>query len=135
MKFLLDTNICVSVVRSKLPRLIQKLRSHAAEELAISTITLAELRYGADKSQFPARNHTALNTLLAPIAISHFDDQCADQYGIVRSQLERRGLSIGPIDTLIAAHALRLKITLVTNNVREFSRVPNLQIEDWTIGT
>ena len=99
----------------------------------ISTVTLAELRYGADKSGNPAKNHNALNLFLAPIAIEDFDSECADYYGKLRADLERRGEPIGPLDTMIAAHALRLHVPVVTNNTKEFSRVSGLATEDWSI--
>jgi len=98
--------------------------------LAISTITLAELRFGADKSQFPSKNHIALNLFLAPIAVCEFDQTCADYYGQIRRDLERRGTPIGPLDTPNAAHAVRLKIPLSTNNSKEFVRVTGLQVDD-----
>ncbi|XZE20383.1 type II toxin-antitoxin system tRNA(fMet)-specific endonuclease VapC [Pirellulaceae bacterium SH449] len=133
MKFLLDTNICIFVIKQKPAEVVKRFTQYSAEELGISTITLAELRYGADKSSHPSKNHTALDMFLSPLAILDFDPQCSEIYGIVRSDLERRGQPIGPLDTMIAAHALRLRIPLVTNNTKEFSRVPGLPIEDWTV--
>ena len=93
-------------------------------------MTLAELRFGADKSNDPIKNHTALNSFLAPIRVMPFDAECADYYGRLRSDLEKRGVPIGPLDTMIAAHSLRLNVPLVTNNTSEFSRVPGLKLED-----
>ena len=132
MKYLLDTNICVFVIRGKSPLVLQRFVQSLPDELSISTVTLAELRYGADKSSNPGKNHSALNAFLAPIQIIGFDSECADYYGRLRSDLERRGLPIGPLDTMIAAQSLRLHVPLVTNNTGEFSRVPGLQLEDWT---
>lgn len=132
MKYLLDTNICVFVIRRKLQSVVQKFKQHPPDELGISTVTLAELRYGANKSSNPGKNHTALDSFLAPIDIVDFDAECAECYGVIRSDLERRGLPIGPLDTMIAAHAMRLHLPLVTNNTSEFSRVPGLSLEDWT---
>lgn len=134
MKFLLDTNICVFVIRGRSATLIDRLRSFAVDDLVISTVTLAELRYGADKSLDPRKNHFALDQFLAPIGIAEFDSICADFYGVVRSDLERRGQPIGPLDTMIAAHGLRLRIPLVTHNTREFSRVTGLSVLDWASG-
>jgi tRNA(fMet)-specific endonuclease VapC len=131
VKYLLDTNTCVFVIRNKSHLTLQRLRQHVAGVVGICPITLAELRYGADKSQDPAKNHAALNSFLAPVEIVEFDAQAAGQYGNIRADLERRGLPIGPLDTLIAAHALSL--TLVTNNIREFTRVSGLSVEDWTV--
>lgn len=133
MKYLLDTNMCVFVIRQKSLRVIQRLRQHPLGEVGISTITLAELRYGADKSQDPPKNHGALNAFLAPVEIVAFDAQAAEQYGQIRADLEKRGLAIGPLDTLIAAHARSLGATVVTNNVGEFTRVSGLPVEDWSV--
>jgi tRNA(fMet)-specific endonuclease VapC len=132
VKYLLDTNICIFVIKQKPSAVVQKFKLFAADELCISTVTLAELRYGADKSSNPSKNHNALDLFLAPLAILDFDSQCAEFYGIVRSDLERRGQPIGPLDTMIAAHAVRLRIPLVTNNTKEFSRISGLAIEDWS---
>ena len=122
MKYLLDTIICVFVIRGKSPLVLQRFRQQLPDDLGGSTVTLAELRYGADKSNDPIRNHAALNSFLAPIQILTFDAECADYYGKVRSDLERRGLPIGPLDTMIAAQSLRLNVPLATNNTSEFSR-------------
>ena len=132
MKYLLDTNICVFVIRQKPPQVTNRFRQYLADDLAISTVTPAELRFGADKSSDSIKNHSALDSFLAPIAIFDFDGESAERYGMVRADLENRGLPIGPLDTMIAAHALRLHIPLVTNNTKEFSRVLGLKLEDWT---
>ena len=132
MKYLLDTNICVFVIRQKSRSISEKFAQFQPDELVISAVTLAELRYGADKSSNPNKNHAALNMFLVPFALMDFDVECAEIYGIVRTQLERSGTPIGPLDTMIAAHALRLKLPLVANNVREFERVAGLVLEDWT---
>jgi tRNA(fMet)-specific endonuclease VapC len=128
LKYLLDTNICIFVIRQRLPKVLHKFEQFLPDELGISTVTLSELRYGADKSSHPDKNHTALNSFLAPLLIVDFDSQCADYYGKLRSDLERRGTPIGPLDTLIAAHCLSLQVPLVTNNTKEFSRVPGLHL-------
>jgi len=131
MKYVLDTNICIFIIRKKSNLVLQRLRQQAVGEVVVSTVTLAELRYGADKSQDPSANHAALDAFLAPLQVVDSDSHAADRYGGVRADLERRGVSIGPLDTMIAGHALSLGITLVTNNVREFSRVTGLTVEDW----
>jgi tRNA(fMet)-specific endonuclease VapC len=133
VKYLLDTSTCVFIIRNKSQIALQRLRQHAAGVVGISSITLAELRYGADKSQDPAKNHAALNSFLGPLEIVEFDAQAAGQYGGIRANLEKHGLPIGPLDTLIAAHALSLGLTLVTNNINEFTRVGGLAVEDWTV--
>lgn len=128
----LDTSICVFVIRRKLPTVIQRLQRFQDGDLGISTVTLAELRYGADKSSNPARNHNALDAFLLPLQIIEFTAQAAEFYGRVRADLEYRGLPIGPLDTMIASHALSLGVPIVTNNVAEFSRVTGLHVEDWS---
>jgi len=132
VKYLLDTNICVFVIRQKPQRVIHRFRQHDPDDLGISTVTLAELRYGADKSQDPVKNHNALNAFLAPLEIADFDARASEAYGKVRLDLESRGLPIGPLDTMIAAHALSLNVAVVSNNTSEFSRVTGLTVEDWT---
>ena len=95
------------------------------------SLTVAELKYGVYKSQFPERNQTALSQFLSPLQIIKFNEDAADYYGKIRADLEKRGQVIGSMDMLIAAHALSLDIILVTNNSKEFSRVPHLKIENW----
>jgi tRNA(fMet)-specific endonuclease VapC len=132
MKYLLDTNICVFIIRKESQLALQRLRQHAVGDVGISTVTLAELRYRADKSQNPTANHAALDGFLASLEIVDFDGQAAARYGKVRADLEKRGFPIRPLDTLIAAHALSLGVTVVTNNTAEFSRVNWLTVEDWS---
>ncbi len=128
---LLDTDICVEIIRARSLPLIKKMRQTAPQAVALSTITLAELRFGAYRSSDPARNLRALQSFIAPLSILDFDVDAAEAYGQVRSALEGAGTPIGPLDTLIAAHALSLGLTLVTNNEREFRRVPGLAVENW----
>jgi tRNA(fMet)-specific endonuclease VapC len=128
---MLDTNVCVDLIRRRKPGLFERLRRHQPAEIAISSITLAELQYGAAKSPHPARQTMLLDEFCAPLAILPFDSRAAGQYGTVRAALERQGTPIGPLDTLIASHAFSLGLTLVTNNEREFARVPGLTVENW----
>jgi len=132
VKYLLDTNICVFLIRRKPATVLARFQQYAINEVGISAVTLAELRYGADKSQRPEQNHAALDAFLVPLALVDFDSHAAECYGSVRADLERRGTPIGPLDTMIAAHAISLGTPLVTNNAAEFSQVPGLQWEDWT---
>jgi tRNA(fMet)-specific endonuclease VapC len=132
VRYMLDTNVCIFLIHKKAAGVLARLRQHAMGEIGVSTITVAELRYGADKSQRPAQNHAALDAFLAPLVRVGFDSAAADCYGPVRAELERLGMTIGPLDTLIAAHALSLDAILVTNNSAEFSRVSGLTLEDWT---
>lgn len=131
MKYLLDTNICVFLFRRKFPSVLQRLHQTQAGEVGISAVTLAELRYGADRSSDPPKNHAVIDAFLTTVAVVEFREDAARLYGLVRSDLESRGTPIGPLDNMIAAHTLSLGVTLVTNNVREFSRVTGLVVEDW----
>ena len=132
MKYLLDTNICSFVIRQKPAIVLGRFQQESPNDVAVSTITVAELRYGADKSAVPTRNHAAISSFLAPLVVVDFDSAATIEYGRIRSLLERQGNSIGPLDTLIAAHARSLSLTVVTANISEFSRVPGLLCEDWT---
>jgi len=131
MKFLLDTNICIALIRQRPAGLIKKLTSYRPGDVGISTITVAELVYGAQKSNLTEQNMTALDQFLLPLEVADFDQSAAVIYGEIRAYLESKGTLIGSMDMLIAAHALSLGVALVTNNTREFKRVPNLKIEDW----
>jgi tRNA(fMet)-specific endonuclease VapC len=130
---MLDTNICVELIRGRAARVFDRLRQHRVDAVAISSITLAELQYGVSKSARSARNAVLLAKFCAPLAIVPFDNQAAESYGSVRVSLEQTGKPIGPLDTLIAAHAMALDMTLVTNNEREFRRVVGLRVENWLI--
>lgn len=132
MKYLLDTNICVFIFRRKFPSIRQRLDKTQPGEVGISAVTLAELRYGADKSSDPAKNHTVIDAFLTTVVVQEFSEDAARIYGNVRSQLESRGTPIGPLDNMIAAHSLSAGTVLVTNNVHEFSRVAGLVVVDWT---
>jgi tRNA(fMet)-specific endonuclease VapC len=101
-------------------------------DLVVSSITEAELRFGADKSADPGKNHRQLDQFFLALPVLPFDRVAASDYGDIRVTLERAGTPIGPLDLLIAAHARALQLTLVTNNLKEFSRVPNLKVEDWS---
>lgn len=132
MKILIDTNICVFLIRKQRDSIRDHLLRHQVGEIGISAITESELRFGADKSSDPARNHALLDRFLLTLPVLDFDSDCAREYGKIRSFLEKNGSPIGSLDTLIAAHALSAGLTLVTNNTREFQRVPGLSVVDWT---
>lgn len=131
---LLDTNTCIYVIRRRHPDVLRRFEGFGVGDVGISSITAAELRFGAEKSAHPEGNREALERFLLPLEIPEFGDDAASAYGRIRTMLEQRGTPIGPLDTLIAAHAVSLHITLVTSNVREFGRVPGLEVEDWTVG-
>jgi len=131
LNYLLDTNICIYIINKKSLQVINKLISHDISEICISSITLSELEYGVEKSNSPEKNRMALNQFLAPFEILSFNNEAAFHYGKIRAVLERNGKTIGPLDLLIAAHCLSLAYVLVTNNEKEFCRIPELKIENW----
>lgn len=131
MQYLLDTNICIYLIKQKPPKVLTRFNTLALTDIGISSITVAELEYGVCKSQQQEKNRNALMQFLIPLEIVEFDQAAATVYGAIRSDLESRGLVIGAMDMLIAAHALSLGVTLVSNNVREFSRIDNLSLENW----
>ncbi len=133
MKYMLDTNICIYLIKKKPAGVIEKLRSLSISDVGISSITLAELEYGIARSSRPSQNRDALAAFVAPLEIASFENDAASCYGILRAGLEKQGQPIGAMDMLIAAHALSLSSILVTHNTREFERVPNLDIEDWAL--
>ncbi|MEM8828148.1 MAG: type II toxin-antitoxin system VapC family toxin [Cyanobacteria bacterium P01_G01_bin.19] len=131
MRFLLDTNICIYIIKQKPPAVLQKFNEFQVGDLGISSITVAELEFGVQKSQFSEKNKQALSQFLLPLEIVDFDDVAAVAYGNIRAFLEKQETPIGSFDILIAAHALSLAATLITNNTKEFSHVPNLKLENW----
>lgn len=128
---MLDTNICIYIMKNKPAQVLQRFRSEIDNGICISSITLAELEYGMQHSSNPIRNEQALLHFLIPIEILPFDAAAASEYGALRAYLQGLGTPIGPLDMLIAAHARSEHMTLVTNNVREFIRVPELVVENW----
>lgn len=132
IRTLLDTNVCIDLIRGRAPDVQRRLRRRKIGSVGLSSITLAELEHGVAKSRDPQRNALALALFRAPIAVLPFDDTAAARYGMIRSQLERAGTPIGPYDMLIAAHALALHATLITSNEREFQRVDGLRVENWS---
>jgi tRNA(fMet)-specific endonuclease VapC len=130
VKFLLDTNICLYLINARPTHVLARFRGEVIGDIGISAITAAELAYGVAKSG-SARNRAALEKFLVPLEIAAFDADAWRRYGDIHADLERRGHPIGSLDTLIAAHAMALDTTLVTNNLAEFSRVPGLRVENW----
>ncbi|MDZ7961800.1 MAG: type II toxin-antitoxin system VapC family toxin [Aulosira sp. DedQUE10] len=131
MRYLLDTNICIYLIKQKPQKVLDKFQTLSISDVGISSITVAELEYGVSKSEQQEKNRTALLQFLLPLEIVDFNQASATIYGSIRSDLESRGLIIGAMDMLIAAHALSLNVTLVTNNTREFSHIPTLLLENW----
>lgn len=128
---MLDTDICIYIIKRKPSRVVSRLEKLKPGELAMSAITFAELVNGAKKSKYVEANMERLNDLSELIDVRSFDRTAALSYGSVRSSLEKRGEVIGGNDLLIAAHALSLNWTLVTNNEKEFRRVEGLKVENW----
>ena len=133
MSYMLDTNICIYAIKSRPASVLRRLRANMERGLFISAITLGELRHGVEKSACPAKNERALLQFLSILEVLPFDAAAASEYGRIRAFLQKQGIPIGPLDTLIAAHAKSEAMTLVTNNVREFMRVPDLKIEHWAL--
>lgn len=131
MKVLLDTNICIYIIKQHPISVINKFTSFSVGDIGISVMTLAELEYGASKSSQPIRNRRALEQFVSPLEVAVFDRRATVFYGRIRALLERKGRLIGSMDLLIAAHALSLGVPLVTNNVKEFKRVSGLRVENW----
>ena len=129
--FLLDTNICIYFMKNQYPQLTQKLLSLNPSELLLSAVTVFELEYGAEKSNWGNRTREKLAMFLAPFTILPFSTEDAVCAGQLRGYLEKQGTPIGPYDVQIAAQGLSRSLTLITHNVGEFSRVPNLKLKDW----
>jgi tRNA(fMet)-specific endonuclease VapC len=131
MKYMLDTNICIYIIKQHPDEVIHKFKDLKVGDLCISSVTLAELAYGVEKSRYREKNKSALEEFTLPLEIMTFDDQAALHYGHIRASLEKKGTPIGPLDLMIAAHARSLDAILVTNNKKEFTRVTKLKVEDW----
>jgi tRNA(fMet)-specific endonuclease VapC len=116
MNYILDTNICIYLIKKRTPSVLNRLREIPLGQIGISVITVAELEYGARKSANSEKNLEALSQFLTPFEIANFDFKCTIEYGRIRNNLEKKGTPIGPLDMLIAAHAMSLGVTLVTNN-------------------
>jgi tRNA(fMet)-specific endonuclease VapC len=131
VKYLLDTNTCIAAIRNQAP-VLRRMMSMPPEEMAVAVMTVAELWFGALKSANPARGRAVTDAFLEPFDRLPFDEAAADSYANTRRHLESRGTPIGERDLIIAATALAHGFTVITNNTREFERVPGLTIEDWT---
>jgi len=130
-KVMLDTNICIYLIKNRPSQVRRKFDIYEVGEICISSITVAELYYGVQKSQMSEQNERALALFLAPLNIVQFDEHAAIEYGKIRATLEAKGTVIGSLDMLIAAHAKSLGVLLVTNNMKEFQRVDALSLENW----
>ena len=132
MKYLLDTNICIYIINEKPNKILRRFEQYPIHEFGISSITHAELQYGVAKSKNIDTNQDALDKFLLPLTILPFHgEKLIVCYGKIRVFLESKSKTIGPLDMLIAAHALSLDLTIISNNIKEFSRIPNLKCENW----
>lgn len=128
---MLDTNICIYIIKNKPQSVRERLQEFNIGQLIISSITVSELYYGVHKSSYVEKNLLALEHFLKPFNIVDYDMKASIEYGKVRAGLEKKGTVIGGLDMMIAAHALSLNVTLVTNNTKEFCRVENLELDNW----
>ena len=131
VKYMLDTDCCVELLRGRAPRAVEKLAQLGLEDVCISAITVGELLAGAARSADSAANATRVVRFCASLQVVPFDERAAASYAKIRATLASRGAPIGPLDTLIAGHALALRTTLVTGNTREFGRIDGLAVENW----
>jgi len=131
VKLLLDTDVCIYLIKARSETILARLADYEVGDIGLSSITVAELCFGVANSEHADRNRDALQQFLLPFTISPFDHKAAITYGRVRAELQRAGHPIGPLDTLIGAHALALGVALATGNVREFSRIEGLQVQSW----
>ncbi len=131
MKVMLDTDICIYLIKQQPPTILERFLSHPVGDIGISSVTVAELAYGVTKSRHVTKNRHALEQFLDPLEVAAFDQAAAWAYGRVREQLEAKGTPIGSMDMFIATHALSLGVRLVSNDLKEFRRVPDLRLENW----
>jgi tRNA(fMet)-specific endonuclease VapC len=129
--YMLDTNICIYIIKKRPISLMEKFNNIPKSNLCISVVTYAELQYGVERSSSKKMNQGILNDFISNLTVLSWDNDAARQYGKIRSTLEKNGIPIGNMDILIAAHALSQKCILVSNNLREFKRVKNLKYENW----
>ena len=132
MEYILDTNICIYIIKKRPINVFKKFRSLSVGSIGISSITLAELQFGIEKSSNAEKNREALEKFLTPIEIIDYGFEASVEYGKIRAELEKKGIPIGPLDMLIASHAKSLDVVLVTNNMKEFESIAGLKIENWT---
>lgn len=133
MKYLLDTNACITYLRGKNAYLLQQMGQHPSADIALCSVVAAELWHGAERSQNPVREHARVDALVGQFVNLPFDEPAARIYARIRHHIESQGLTIGGYDYLIAAIALANNLILVTHNTKEFSRIPGLTLEDWEV--
>ncbi len=131
MRYLLDTNSCIYLIKKRPSVVLERFRQHSPQDVAISTITLFELQYGIEKSQYRQRSEDALAKFLLPLNFINLDRSSAIEAATIRAQLEKKGMPIGPYDLLIAGMARSRDMILVTKNIKEFERIVGLNLENW----
>ena len=131
--YLLDTNICIFAIKQKSKSLLETIHNNVKNGIYVSALTVAELEHGISNSQYVERNRLGLLKFLSPFQILDFTEKDSIPYGQIKTVLKKDGNIIGPIDLLLASQAISNNLIFVTNNTKEFERVPNLQIEDWSI--
>ncbi|HEY3986617.1 type II toxin-antitoxin system tRNA(fMet)-specific endonuclease VapC [Cedecea sp.] len=132
LKYMLDTNICIFTIKNK-PQLVREAFNQYYGQMCISSVTLMELIYGAEKSLHPEKNLAVIEGFAARLDVLAYGTDAAVNTGQARAELAKKGTPIGPYDSMIAGHARSLGLIVVTNNIREFNRVPGLRLEDWTV--
>ena len=131
--YLLDTNICIFLIKKKNPLLIEKLKKYYNKGIFISSLTLAELEYGVENSDHKEKNRLSLIEFLTIFEILNFEQKDTQSYGMIKSDLRKSGKMVGAIDALLAAQSISRNLIFITNNTKEFERINNLRIEDWTL--
>lgn len=131
MRYLLDTNTCIYIIKRSPEQVMLRFKRLRVGDVGVSAITVCELQYGVSNSSQPERNQRALTEFLGPLEVLDFPAAASTTYGEIRARLQRSGKPIGSYDLLLAAHALHDNLILVTNNIREFARVPDLRTENW----
>jgi tRNA(fMet)-specific endonuclease VapC len=131
--YLLDTNICIFLIKKKNPLLIEKFKKNYNKGIFISSLTLAELEFGVENSEHIGKNRLSLIEFLTIFEILNFEQKDAKEFGIIKRDLRNSGKMIGAIDALLAAQSISRKLIFITNNTKEFERINNLKIEDWTL--
>jgi tRNA(fMet)-specific endonuclease VapC len=131
--YLLDTNICIFLIKKKNPLLIEKFKKNYNKGIFISSLTLAELEYGVENSEHTEKNRLSLIEFLTIFEILNFEQKDTKAFGIIKRDLRNSGKMIGAVDALLAAQSISRKLIFITNNTKEFERINNLRIEDWTL--
>ena len=131
MRYLLDTNICIYLIKKRPAEVLERFSQHSPQDVAISTITLFELQYEIEKSQYRQRSQDALSKFLLPLNLIKLDRSAAIEAATIRAQLEKKGMPIGPYDLLIAGLSKSREMILVSNNIKEFERIVGLHLENW----